>query len=113
VSDWLAAAPAFSVMIELKVAENCTVTVEKLETLPAENIQGEATRALDILCKLADLHGVTLCGYTEPYGQGAHENVRLRVWLFRHGFVPSSDKPDEREFFRAPNQETLGRTINA
>lgn len=104
--DWLAASPGFEVLVELKKEDDGSITIERLQTWPMDRRgKGEATRALKTLCQLADLHGVRLCGYAEPYTKRAEDAIRLRVWLARYGFAPASDEPDDLQLYRPPRQQ--------
>jgi hypothetical protein len=113
IDDWMAAAPGFSVLVELKAGANGNVTIEKLQTWPTDRQgRGEASRALMTLCRLADLHGVTLCGKAQPYSRKPEDAIRLRLWLGRYGFQP--DKDDQHlELFRPPRSESSMPAANA
>lgn len=104
--DWLAAAPGFEVLVELKAEDDGSITIERLQTWPMDRRgKGEASRALQTLCQLADLHQVRLCGYAEPYTKRAEDAIRLRLWLARYGFAPATGEPDDLQLYRPPRQE--------
>jgi hypothetical protein len=102
VVGWMAAAPAFSVLVELSVGEHA-VTIENIRNWPADKgNKSEATGALATLCHLADAHQVTLLGYSGPYAAGLEHTIRLRLWLARNGFEPASGEGEELRLFRTP-----------
>lgn len=106
ITDWLAAAPGFSVLVELNAHDERCVRIGKLQTWPTDRVgKGEATRALETLCHLADLHGVALCGDAEPYAKRPEDAIRLRLWLARYGFEPSPAEHPQSELFRPPHSE--------
>lgn len=113
IDDWMAAAPGFSVLVELKAGVNGNVTIEKLQTWPTDRQgRGEASRALVTLCRLADLHGITLCGKAQPYTRKPEDAIRLRLWLGRYGFQ-NEDGEHNLELFRPPRPESSMPTANA
>lgn len=108
ISDWLASAPGFSVLVELETVNDECIRIKKLQTWPSDRIgKGEATRALDILCRLADSHHIALCGDAMPYATQENAAIRLRLWLARFGFEPKSEGDRGLELYRAPR-----KTIN-
>lgn len=114
IADWMAAAPGFSVLVELRAEDNGSVTIEKLQTWPTDRQgRGEATRALETLCKLADIHGVMLCGRAQPYSKRAEDAIRLRLWLARYGFAPTGDDEQNLQLYRPPRQEPLQPAVSA
>lgn len=110
----MAAAPGFSVLVELIAGENGNVTIGKLQTWPQDRQgRGEASRALATLCSLADANGVTLCGDVQPYARHPEEAIRLRVWLSRYGFQPSEENIGGSELYRSPRYEPSMPAANA
>jgi hypothetical protein len=105
ISDWLAAAAGFSVLVELSADNDRCIRIKQLRAWPKDKSgQSEASRALETLCDLADLHGIALCGEAMPYGKHAEEAIRLRLWLARFGFEPSDPTIVVDELYRAPKQ---------
>ncbi len=105
ISDWLAASPGFSVLVELNAESDRCVRIKKLQSWPKDKSgNGEASKALDTLCQLADVHGIALCGNAMPYAKQPEDAIRLRLWLARFGFEPSEEPQVQAELFRPPKQ---------
>ena len=104
--DWLAASAGFSVLVELSAEEERCVRIKSMQAWPSGNEgTGEGSRALETLCRLADLHRIALCGDTPPYSKKVEDAVRMRVWLARFGFRPAEAEATKYELYRAPRQE--------
>ena len=75
-----------SVLFELTVLGGL-VWIQGMRSLYPGN--GNASRALDCLCRLADVHQIQLCLSPAPFGpRGKSLGVRaLREWYGRRGFV--------------------------
>ena len=105
ISDWLAASPGFSVLVELDAENERCIRIKKLQTWPKDKSgNGEASRALETLCQLADVHGVALCGDAMPYAKGPEDAIRLRLWLARFGFEPGETTAVPAELYRPPKR---------
>lgn len=106
ISDWLAASPGFSVLVELDAQTERCIRIKKLRTWPKDKSgKSEATKALQTLCQLADIHGVALCGDAMPYAKRPEDAIRLRLWLARFGFEPSEATPVQAELYRSPKRD--------
>jgi hypothetical protein len=64
--------------------------------------QGSGTRALQLITRLADEHGVELTLFPKRVGKEGMNATQLRCWYKQHGFV--TDKNDRRMMRRTPKE---------
>lgn len=103
ISDWLAAAPGFSVLVELDAEDEHCIRIKKLQCWPTDRAgKEETTRVLETLCRLADYHNIALCGNALPYAKQLEAAIGLRLLLAHFGFEPSNQKVRELELYRPP-----------
>jgi hypothetical protein len=113
VADWMLLAPGFSVLVELTADADNAITIEKIQAWPSDKRgKSEATLVMEALCHLADVYGVTLLGWAQPYNKHPESAIRLRLWLGHHGFEPSSGAGLELQLNRLP-LELTGHIANA
>jgi hypothetical protein len=57
------------------------------EITSAEKNKGDGSRALRLICRLADRHNVTIMATVEPLGKDGLSKAELHSWYRRAGFV--------------------------
>jgi hypothetical protein len=73
---------------------DCTLSFEILNL--CERGEGRGSRALRVICEIADRTGVTLIGVIRPFDDSPMDAEALRAFYFRHGFTTIKDDQIER-----------------